>query len=887
MELLEREQFLGELEALLNDVAAGSGRLVLVSGEAGIGKTSLVERFSEEHKAQARVLWGACDALFTPRPLGPLYDIAQQAQGNLLDLLEEEAPRASIFSAALDELKRERKPSIMVVEDVHWADEATLDLLKFLGRRIGRTNSMIVVTYRDDEVGAEHPLRLVLGDLPHRSVARLRLPPLSEEAVKRLAERASRHIEDLYLVTGGNPFFVTEALQSQEGVPVTVRDAVLSRKARLSPEAREVLQLVSVVPARAERWLLDDTMSLEAAALEECISAGVLRHEGQAVAFRHELARRAVEDSLPVSLRQRLHALILKALLTLNAGPLRTADGEEAVIKTLRPRGCDALLARIVHHAAQAGDADAVLKYAPIAAKQAAALNAHRESASHYQTALEYADQLTPEERAGLFECLSYECHLTGLLREALQARRRALEIWEQLGDKRRESDNLRWMSRLSWFSGSKKEAEEYGAEAVKILEGLPPGPELAMAYSNRAQLHMLMDNGQQAVLWGTRAIELAKRLGATETLIHALNNVGSAEMLAGNEEEGRLKLEESLRLALLHNFQEHAVRDYTNLASFTVIGRNYRLAMHYLDNGIAYTTEHDIEALKLYMIALRARAHFEQGRWDSAADEASFVLGHYQLSAITKIPALAVLGHLRVRRGDPDAMRLLDEALELALETGELQRIAPVAAARAEFAWLKGDLELVMREAQLVSEMARGHDDSRLRGEFPLAFWVWRAGCAMEPGENLYAPYALQVRGDWRAAAEAWRQIGCPYEEAVALSDGDKSAQLAALEIFESLGARPMAERLQQALRQKGVRGLPRGPRQSTKENPAGLTNRQMEVLAAIADGLSNAEIAERLFISPKTVDHHVSAILAKLDARTRAEAVSRALQSGLINKK
>jgi DNA-binding CsgD family transcriptional regulator/tetratricopeptide (TPR) repeat protein len=471
-------------------------------------------------------------------------------------------------------------------------------------------------------------------------------------------------------------------------------------------------------------------------------------------------------------------------------------------------------------------------------------------------------------------------------MEEALQARREALAIWKQLGDKRRESDSLRWISRLNWFLGRKMEAEGFGAEAVKILEGLPPGPELAMAYSNRAQLHMLMDDSQQAVLWGTRAIELAEELGATETLIHSLNNVGSAELLVRNE-QGRTKLEESLRLALANNLHDYAARAYSNLASFTVKDRNYRLAMHYLDSGIAYTTEHGLDSRKLYMTAWRARAHFEQGDWESAADDAGFVLGHYRVSAITRIPALAVLGHLRVRRGDPDAMRLLTEARELAIETGEPQRIAPVASACAEFAWLKGDLEQVMSEALFVLETSRDHDESRLQGDFAFAFWVWRAGGTPEGHEKLDAPYALQVSGDWRAAAETWRQIGCPYEEAMALSDGDQAAQLSALEIFERLGACPAVERLREALRQGGVRGLPRGPRQSTKENPAGLTNRQVEVLALIAHGLSNAEIGERLFISPKTVDHHVSAILAKLDARTRTEAVSVALQSGLINKK
>ena len=671
--------------------------------------------------------------------------------------------------------------------------------------------------------------------------------------------------EDLYEVTGGNPFFVTEALESRApGVPVTVRDAVLSRAARLSPAARAVLELVSVVPTRTERWLLYDAISPEATALEEAVGAGMLRYEGEAIAFRHELARRAVEDSIAVTRRQSLHNLVLKALLD---------------------RSSEALLARIVHHAARAGDSASVLKYAPVAAKQASALNAHRESASHYQTALEYAGALMPEERAGLLERCSYECYLTDQIEEALEARREALEIWKQLGDKLRQGDDLRWMSRLTWGLGRNREAEGYSIEAVRVLESLPPGPELAMAYSNRAQLHMLADENQEAALWGSRAIELAEKLGATETLVHALNNVGAAELLAHNE-QGRVKLEESLRLALANDLQEHAARAYTNLASFMVRARNYALALRYFEDGIAYTTEHDLDFYKLYMTAWRARAHFERGDWDSAADDAGFVLGRYRVPAITKIPALTVPGHLRVRRGDPDAARLLDEAHELAVETGELQRIAPVEAARAESAWLEGDLERVVREARSVLEMARGHDDSRLQGEFPLAFWAWRAGCAIEGHEKLDAPYALQAAGDWRAAA-AWRRIGCPYEEGMALADGDEAARLAALQIFERLGAGPAAERLRQALRATGVRGIPRGPRPSTKENPAGLTNRQLEVLVLMADGLSNNEIADRLFVSPKTVEHHVSAILAKLDARTRAEAVSVALQSNLINKK
>src|SRR4029079_6391427 len=267
-----------------------------------------------------------------------------------------------------------------IIEDAHWADEATLDLLKFIGRRISKLNALLVVTYRDDEVRAHHPLRLVLGDLPRQSVKRLRLPPLSEIAVAQLAECEGKRIADLHAVTGGNPFFITEVLASNgPGVPVNISDAVLSRVGRLTAEARAVVELVSVVPARAELWLLDDTLKPASTVLEECLNAGMLLLDNDLIGFRHELARRAVEDSLPAPRAQRLHALVLNSWLK---------------------HGPEKQLPRIVHHAAKSGDAAAVLKYAPAAAQQAAALNAHRESASHYQTALNYSELLSSEQRA-------------------------------------------------------------------------------------------------------------------------------------------------------------------------------------------------------------------------------------------------------------------------------------------------------------------------------------------------------------------------------------------------------------------------------------------------------------------------------------------------------
>ena len=356
MHLLERDHELATLDALLGETTTGQGRITLISGEAGIGKTALVERFvaqaQEQSQAPVRSLWAACEALFTPRPLGPFYDIARQTASPLRALLDSNAHRAALFAAVLDDLTS--APTVLVIEDIHWADEATLDLIKYLSRRISRTPTLLILTYRDEELSRDHPLRLLLGDLPSRDVTRLPLFPLSEAAVAALAQQAHRPTEQLYAATAGNPFFVVEALAGDDpGVPTSVSDAVLARVARRSPEAQRLLEIVAVSPGRIERWVVAALGVGDAAALDECLAAQMLRLDGQTIAFRHELARQAVEGALSPARRQALHADILHALLRRDVGPPS--------------------LARLVHHAAQAEDAALVLWFAPEAARQAAA----------------------------------------------------------------------------------------------------------------------------------------------------------------------------------------------------------------------------------------------------------------------------------------------------------------------------------------------------------------------------------------------------------------------------------------------------------------------------------------------------------------------------------
>jgi len=853
MVLLEREQYLSDLQARLEAATRGPGGIVLISGEAGIGKTSLLHEFSRLQKS-ARVLWGACDALFTPRPLAPLHDIARQTKGPLLSAIDSGATRDRVFTAALDELERGRE-SLVVFEDVHWADEATLDLLKFLGRRIARTRSLLAASYRDDEVGARHPLRFVIGDFPRTSTARLQLSPLSRPAVEQLAREAGRPPQDLYGITGGNPLFVTEALAgAAERVPVTVRDAVLARAARLSTAARDIAELVSVIPGKTQVWLLEQAGCLDEAGIESCLGMGMVRDEDGSLAFRHELARRAFEDSLSPARQQSLHARVLSIL---------------AARPGIAP-------ARLAHHADASRNVADVLRFVPIAAEQAASAGAHREAVAHYRVALKHAELLPSAERARLLESYSYECYLTDQAEESIEARSAALAIWRAAGERLREGDALRWLSRLNWFAGRRADADRYGAEAVAVLETLPPGPELAMAYSNRSQLDMLAHEIDSAVHWARRTIDLAEPLERNDIVCHALNNMGTAR-LVGGDPAGWDDLHRSLRIGLEGDYQEHVARAYTNLSSQAAATRLFDRANRYLTDGIAYCDDRDLEAWRLYMLALRARARFDQADWDRASEDVETVLRDPRTASISRVTALTVLGHIRIRRGDPDSRSPLEQARPLATDIGESQRVAPLACALADGAWLTGDRDTVIKEVQDAYQLSKGQRDPWGKGL--LAVWLWRAGALEEIPADVAEPYALEMAGNWQGAARIWERAGMPYERANMLAwYGGEAEQREALVIFERLGATPAAQALRKRMRDQGVQGIPRGSRQSTRLDPHGLTRREAEILALLCEGLRNSAIAKRLFLSTKTVDHHVSSILTKLGVPSRAQAVAMA---------
>jgi ATP/maltotriose-dependent transcriptional regulator MalT len=860
MHLLERHKQLEELNRCFSEARAGSGKLVLVAAEAGIGKSTLVERFVSERRREARALWGACDGLSTPPALAPVYEIAAQTRMLHGRAGREEESRERLFRMLLDDFAQPEPTCIVVLEDLHWADAATLDFVRFVGRRIQRTHAVFVATYRDDELAANHPARIALGELTGDHVLRMRLAPLSPAAVAVLAADSGRDPVLIHRTTGGNPFFVREVLASPgELVPATVRDAVMARLARCSPATGELVALVAISPGRTERWLSDAVLGARPAAVDEAGARGLLDVQTDSVGFRHELARLAVLGSLPAERVRTLHAQVLPALVQ---------------------HHCDA--ARLVHHAALGGNSDAVLEYAPRAAREAALHGAHREAAAHLEAALRHGAQLLAAERAQLLEEHSRESSLANQTRAAIASASAALGCRRESGDVHAQARVLCLLSQEYRTVGEKARADECVAGAISLLEALPASCDLAMAYSWRSLLALHRGFDREALEFGERALGLARALGDRAAESHALCNIGGA-MLGTGDRSGYELLERSLALALESSLEDHAARAYRTLLFYAILIHDSARAAQAFDEGVEFCEERGIFSHSAYIRAYYTACALDRGDWEEAARMAGELLRSSEFSGVPqRITILATLALVRLRRGDPAAAELLDEALNLALPTGELNRIGRVAAARAEQAWYDGRLEDVARESARGLEHVDGHRAPWINGE--LIFWQSRAQPAAVVSGEVAEPWRLMLSGEWRAAACHWERLGMPYEQALALAEGPEEALREALTILDRLGSGPLAAIVRRRLRERGVRGVPRGPNLATRANPSGLTAKELQVLQLLAQGCTNAQLARRLHRSQKTIDHHVGALLGKLGVRSRTEAVAAAFGRGII---
>ena len=857
--LVERDEPLATLREAFDAAGDGRGSLVFVSGEAGVGKTALARLFAHELGERAALHWGACDPLLTPPPLGPLLEIAASAPQGVADAIE--GGGANAIAAALLEVGRRSRPAVLVVEDLHWADEATLDVLRVLGRRVGGASAVVLATYRDDELGRFQPLRIVLGELATaEAVVRLPLSPLSRAGVAQLAQERGADVGELYRLTSGNPFYVTEALATGDSeIPSTVRDVVLSRVAQLSAPAAAVVEAASVAPPSLDAPLTLAVCGDASDSVDECLASGVLVALDGGVAFRHELARVAVEDTLSPTRRLALHRAVLLAL----TDPVRgSAD-----------------LARIAHHAESASDTDAVLRYAPAAAEEATRLGAHREAAAQYGRALRFGGGLPPEEQATLLERRSDALYQTDDQVAAIAELERAIEHHRSAGAVDREAAARARLVPLLTCRGLLSEAENAGTRSIEVLDALPESMFLADATSAMALLSAYRGDEDAVVAWGERTMALARRFGDTEKQIDAAIRLGTTALVRAGDP---LPLERALDDARKHRLSQLAAHAMHNLALGHAAHGAHQPASRWIDAGLAHCDGLELDLWRLALLSLRVRIELDRGAWTDATSTAGTIVAETRDSPEPRLQALLVLALVRARRGDPDTGPILAEAATVVAAATDPSWHAALARTRAEVAWLERRPDGVREATDPAYRHAQDAASSWL-GE--LAYWRRKNGILDDVPATAAAPWSLHLAGDWRGAAAAWRERDRPYETALALSEADDEEALReSLAELRRLGADPLERMVARQLRERGVRGVKRGPRRSTQANAAHLTRRELDVLALVAEGRRNAEIAERLFVSRRTVDHHVSAILRKLEAGSRGEAVAAAGRLGLL---
>jgi DNA-binding CsgD family transcriptional regulator/tetratricopeptide (TPR) repeat protein len=849
MELLERDHFLELLNNGFRNTLSGQGHTFLISGEAGIGKSSLARVFLQEVEDRCQVYSSLCDSLFSPRPLGPVYDLALQLDPDLIGPGPWAGDRTLLFSKLVKTLSKQAGPCVVLVEDIHWADAATLDFIKYFARRIRDSRTLLLLTYRDNEVLPSHPLRNVIGELLPGSFTRMNLPPFSKSMVEELAEKKGYNGKDLYEVSGGNPFYVTEILSSYStGVPDNIRDSILSVYNKLPEHTKNAWQLLSVIPEGLDsEWLSSmDAQFLEA--IESCIANGIIIIRQNRTFFKHELFRRTIEASLSPFRRLQLNKRILELFQSL-----------------FEERG---EIERIVHYAKNAGEKQLVSTYAPLAAAKAVRLGAHTEATRLYLAAIEYHEQQDTKQLLPLYEAYSYECYLTSLIEEAIIYQAKALKIREAAGDKKEIGNSLRFLSRLWWYSGRRELAEKYGMEAIAIFEELPVSKAKAMAWSNISQLRMLADDAEGAIKWGTAAISMAKESEDDETLAHALNNVGTAEgKIAATENAGREKLEESLSISLNNSFHEHAARAYTNLFSIAVSNKNYEVANERLEEGLNYCEEKDLQSWKSYILSWKARMYLETGRWKEALSVTGYLCSFSRQPAINMITVAVVKATIAARTGNGHALELLQDARRIGFEMQEYQRIIPVAIAGLEYEWLRNERFFSKEEMDDIVSLVRKANNSLYNQQ--AAYWIQKARKikTVDPDPAVFHSWARD-----------------PYEKAILLSEGTAEDKRRALSVLQELGATVTCEKIKAEMRATGIRNIPRGMRASTRSNPAQLTSRELDILHLLKTGAKDKEIAGSLFISPKTVGHHISSILFKLEVASRAGAVKEAENLGIL---
>ncbi|WP_328320712.1 AAA family ATPase [Kribbella sp. NBC_00382] len=832
-QLWERDPAVGELLDAVDEMRAGAGSLVLVTGEAGVGKTSVVREVLGRLEGDVRVLRGACDDMLAPPPLQPLRDAVRGSGGPLEQALANDD--GSLFEAIVAEFT---VPAVLVIEDVHWADDSTLDLLRYLARRLQRVQAVVVLTYRADEIDPRHPLRALLGALTDVPVRRIALEPLSVDAVKAIAADSGRDAGELFRLTGGNPFYLTEALAGPtDVVPMTVVDATLARLHTLDPESVTVVEQLSVIPTPVALHHIDRLVDGRLDAITRAEQRGVLESDENGVRFRHELARQAVEQALPAIRRRALNSSIVRLIL-----------------------GCDARgeLYALVHHAVKAGDTETIVRYAPEAAAKATKAGSHRQALAHYEALIPYADQLPPLNRAQVLAGYAWELHIAHRFPEAMERCREAVALFEELADQDGATgqqdrvlltEALIQLSRHSYLAGETDAALAAVDRALSVAQGNEEL--LPAAIGCHAMMLVLTGSPAEAIPGLEQAQALALLAGRTDLAALCLNYLGLA--WCDLDQPGGLEnLRISIDAALATGDYEAVARGYTNLVEMLYRAGRWDELEATVAAGLEFTRERGFGSHIYNLETHRALLTMRRGDLGAAEAHLRWLIDTVEEPGMLSVLSAASLGRVLARRGDSDAEQLLADAWVEARQQRSVLGLAYAATGYAEWAWLNDRPDIA----------------EAVRTEFS-------AESLATPAYRELARYlALAESTD---AGDGWEDT--PYEQAIAQAEtGERDKLLEALQTLLHLGATPAAALVRARLKKLGVVRIPRGLQASSRSNPAGLTDRQLDVLVHLTEGLTNAEIAEKLVVSVRTVDHHVSAILSRLNTPTRREAARHA---------
>ncbi len=852
--LLERDAELKALVDACGEAVAGRGSAVLVVAEAGGGKSSLVRALRERIDDGAAFLVGGCEPLSVPVPLAPLRELAAAAGAPSLPELSGH-DRFALAVSLLDVI-RAGGPAVVVVEDLHWADPATLDVIRLLVRRVEEAQIVVVLTYRDEELGANPQVAMLIGDLAtSRALRRLVLPPLSESAIGELAQAAGLDPEQLAAMTSGNPFLVVEAVAAGGAMPASVREATMARVARLGPDARGIVEVAAVLGQRVSPQLLGEVVADSAEATEEAIARGVLVAEGESLGFRHELTRQAIEDSISPQRRAELHARVLAAL----AG----AAGVDP--------------ARLADHAERAGLAAEAGRYAELAAAEAERVGALREVSLQLGRALRNDATADPAARFELLLRYVRATNFAGNLEEGRLAAEEAVRLAEDrlgAGEQGRALTVLAW---ALWSLDRVAEAKRASESAVEVLSAPDEVGELARAWSADLRIQAVAFDPGAVIASAPEAMGLAVRAGLEDVRIDMAISLGLALGHRGRP-EARSELAEALDAARANGLPYQTIRAYVNAID---------VAAEFRDHGtVDALAGAALERLDVFQTAIPrenvlisvARSLLDRGRYDDAIEHA--LRGRRSWHGGVPV-ALALEALIRARRGESGADVLLRQAWDGIAELPEGWRHGLIRVALAEEAWLRGDLEAAL--AQVRVGLAARYAGQLARSSGELALWALRCGEPVEAPADAPPPVRHELAGDWRGAREEWRRLEAPYEQALAALPGGDADAREAMATLQRLGAAASARAFSRERARRGARA-PRGPRRSTLANKAGLTRREQEVLAQLAQGATNPAIARALHLSERTVAHHVSSILAKLAVPTRMAAVEAARRDGLL---